>query len=132
MDAVLAALDVAVLLTIVLAGTRLLGAERRDIVLDLLMHPVVRRLLHAEMELHLTIPRALLRALRRPRGREFGYHRGAWEGLGFAIALMPPLVTEAIIVDIVLPDAWTSVRLGLPRPTCSACSTCWSWLSDRA
>lgn len=40
----LAALDLAVLLSVALAGTRLLGRERREVVLDLLMHPTMRRL----------------------------------------------------------------------------------------
>lgn len=102
----LAALDVALLLTVAFAGTRLLGRERREVVLDFLMHPSMRRLLRSELELQLTMPRALVRRLwRRRRGAEFSYHRGSWE-LGFALALLPVAAAEGAIVHLVLPDAW--------------------------
>ena len=107
----LVALDVTVLLTIAFAGTRLLGQERRDIVLDLLMHPSVRRLLRSELELQLTLPRALVRRLRRhERGQEFSYHRGSWE-LGFALALLPAVAAEGAIVHLALPNAWLWLRV---------------------
>ncbi len=107
----LAALDLAVLLTVALAGTRLLGRERREVVLDFLMHPTVRRLLRSELELQLTLPRALVRRVgRRKRGQEFTYHRGSWE-LGFALALLPVAAAEGAIVHLALPDAWLWPRV---------------------
>ena len=111
LDVALAVLDVAVLLTVAFAGTRLLGQERRDVVLDLLMHPSVRRLLRSELELQLTIPRAVARRLgHRPRGQGFSYHRGSWE-LGFALALLPAVAAEGAIVHLALPDAWLWPRI---------------------
>lgn len=108
----LAALDLALLATVAFAGTRLLGAQRREIVLDFLMHPSVRRLLRTELELQLTLPRALVRRLHAgAREPEFTYHRGSWE-LGFALALMPALATEALIVHLVIPPEWPWVRAG--------------------
>ena len=106
----LAALDLAMLLTVAFAGTRLLGKERREVVLDFLMHPSVRRLLRSELQLQLTLPRALVRRVRRKRGLEFSYHRGSWEP-GFALALLPVVVAEGAIVHLALPDAWLWPRV---------------------
>ena len=84
----LAALDLAVLLAVVAIGTRVLGRERRDVLLDFLMHPTARRAIAAEARTLLILPRALGRRLRQPAGREFTYHRGTNE-LGFVLALLP-------------------------------------------
>lgn len=100
-----AVLDLAVLTTVTLAGARLLGQERRDALLDLLMHPVARRAIVGEARLLTTIPAALLRRLRAPRGEAFGYHRGSHE-LGLLLALLPATIAEGAAVHLLLPDSW--------------------------
>jgi hypothetical protein len=87
LGAVAALLDVAVIAGVALAGARLLGQERRDALLDLLMHPVARRAIVGEARMLSTFPVALLRRLRAPRGERFACHRGSHE-LGFAVALL--------------------------------------------
>lgn len=105
LGAVGAVIDVAVVAGVALAGARLLGKERSDALLDLLMHPVVRRLIVGEMRMLSTLPVALARRLRTPRGETFACHRGSHE-LGFAIALLPAMLAEGVVVHLLLPDAW--------------------------
>lgn len=100
-----AALEVAVLTAVALAGARLLGQERRDALLDLLMHPVARRAIVGEARMLATIPITLLRRVRAPRGEAFSYHRGSYE-LGLAIALLPAMIAEGAAVHLLLPEGW--------------------------
>lgn len=108
----LAALDLAVLLAVVAIGTRVLGRERRDVLLDFLMHPTARRAIAAEARTLLTVPRALGRRLRQPSGREFAYHRGTNE-LGFVLALLPAALAEGAAVHLLLHGAPTWLRLAI-------------------
>lgn len=105
----LATLDLAVLLAI---GTRVLGRERRDVLLDFLMHPTARRAIAAEARTLLILPRALRRRLRQPAGREFAYHRGTNE-LGFVLALLPAAFAEGAAVHLLLHGAPTWLRLAI-------------------
>jgi hypothetical protein len=105
LGAATALLDVAVLTAVALAGARLLGQERRDALLDLLMHPLARRAILGEARMLATIPAALLRRLRAPRGEAFSYHRGSYE-LGLAIALLPAMIAEGAAVHLLLPESW--------------------------
>jgi len=107
-----AILDVLVLLGVAVAGAHLLGRERRDALLDLLMHPVARRLVLAEARMLLTFPRALMRRVRPPVGATFAYHRGTYE-LGFALALVPAMLAEGAAVHLLLPDSWFWPKLVL-------------------
>jgi len=52
-----------------------------------------------------TIPAALMRRVREPRGEAFGYHRGSHE-LGLAIALLPAMIAEGVAVHLLLPESW--------------------------
>ena len=67
LGAVAALLDMAVVAGVALAGKRLLGQERSEALLDLLMHPVARRAIVGEARMLSTLPSALLRRLRAPR-----------------------------------------------------------------
>jgi len=108
----LAALDLAVLIAVVAIGTRVLGRERRDVLLDFLMHPTARRAIAAEARTLLILPRALARRLRRPSSREFAYHRGTNE-LGFVLALLPAALAEGAAVHLLLHGAPTWLRLAI-------------------
>lgn len=91
---------------------RILGAERRDALLDLLMHPFARRAIIGEARMLLTLPAALAARLRTPKGEAFACHRGTYE-LGFALALLPALLAEATIVHLLLPAGWFWAHVGL-------------------
>jgi len=104
-----AVIDVAVVVGVALAGTRLLGRERSDALLDLLMHPVARRAIVDEALMLATLPAALVR---RPRGEAFACHRGSHE-LGVALALLPAMVAEGVALHLLLPDAWFWPQVGL-------------------
>lgn len=114
LGAAAALLDAAVVAGVALAGSRLLGKERSDALLDLLMHPVARRAIVGEARILSTLPTALLRRLRAPRREEFAYHRGSHE-LGLAIALLPAMLAEGTAVHLLLPDSWfwPQVALGV-------------------
>ncbi len=84
-----AILDTVLVLLVGVLGARVLGRERRDVLLDFLMHPMARRAVAGEIRTLLVVPLALWRRLRRPRWREFAYHRGSNE-LGLARAPAPP------------------------------------------
>ncbi len=105
LGAAAALLDAAVVVAVALVGTRVLGQERRDALLDLLMHPVARRAIVGEARMLATLPTALLRRIRAPRGEEFACHRGSQE-LGFALALLPAMVAEGAAVHLLLPEGW--------------------------
>lgn len=105
LGALAAFLDAVVVVGVALAGGQLLGKERRDALLDLLMHPVARRAILGEARMLLTLPSALLRRLLPPRGEELACHRGSHE-LGFAIALLPAMLAEGAAVHLLLPDGW--------------------------
>jgi len=100
-----ALLDVAVIVGVTLAGSTLLGQERRDALLDLLMHPFARRVIVGEARMLSTFPNALLRRLRPPRGERFACHRGSQE-LGIALALLPAMLAEGAAVHLLLPAGW--------------------------
>lgn len=112
LGAVVALLDAAVVVGVAVAGTRLLGQERSDALLDLLMHPVARRAIVGEVRMLSTFPIALLRRLRAPRGEEFACYRGSYE-LGLAIALLPAMLAEGAAVHLLLPDAWLWPKVAL-------------------
>lgn len=97
-------LELAALL-VVLAAARRLGPERRDALLDLLMHPLARRLVAGEARLLSTLPAAALQRLRPPRGEAFAYHRGTQE-LGLVLALLPAMAAEGAAVHLLLPADW--------------------------
>jgi len=107
-----AVLDACVLVAVILVGSRVLGRERRDALLDLLMHPTARRLVAGEARLLAMVPRALWRAAtrRRPRPGEFAQPAAGSE-LGFALALLPAMVAEGAAVHLLLPESWTVVRI---------------------
>lgn len=112
LGAAAALLDAAIVVGVALAGARLLGQERRDALLDLLMHPVARRAIVSEARMLCTFPAALVRRLRPPPGEEFAYHRGSHE-LGLAIALLPAMLAEGTAVHLLLPDAWFWPKVAL-------------------
>ncbi len=107
-----AILDTVLVLLVGVLGARVLGRERRDVLLDFLMHPMARRAVAGEIRTLLVVPRALWRRLRRPRWREFAYHRGSNE-LGFAPAILPAVVAEGAAVHLLLHGAPTWLRLGV-------------------
>ena len=109
---VVALLDAVVVISVTLAGSRLLGQERRDALLDLLMHPVARRAIVGEARMLSTFPAALLRRLRPPGGERFACHRGSHE-LGFALALLPAMLAEGAAVHLLLPAGWFWPKLVL-------------------
>ncbi len=110
LGALAALLDLTVVVAAAVAGGRLLGPERRDALLDLLMHPVARRAMAGEARVVATIPLALWRRRRPPRGERFAYHRGS-QDLAFAIALLPALLAEGVAVHLLLPDDWLWARI---------------------
>ena len=112
LGAAAALLDAAVVGGVALAGARLLGQERRDALLDLLMHPVARRAIVGEVRMLSTFPLALVRRLRPPRGERFGCHRGSHE-LGFARALLPAMLAEGAAVHLLLPAGWFWPKIAL-------------------
>ncbi len=98
-----ALLDLALLVTVAVAGSRLLGRDRRDVLLDFLMHPTARRAIRGEARMLWTYVRAFRRRGGRRRSPdEFTYHRGSYE-LGFALALIPAVLAEAAVVHLLLP-----------------------------
>lgn len=107
-----ALLDATLLLLVLVLGARVLGRERRDVLLDFLMHPTARQAMVAEARTLLVLPRALWRRLRPPAGREFPYGRGSHE-VGFALAILPVAVAEGVAVHLVLHAAPTWVRLAV-------------------
>ena len=107
-----AILETLLLLFVGVLGARVLGHDRRDVLLDFLMHPMARRAVAGEIRTLLVVPRALWRRLRRPRWREFAYHRGSNE-LGFALAILPAAVAEGAAVHLLLHGAPTWLRLGV-------------------
>ena len=109
-----AVLDLLLLVSVALLGTRVLGSERREVVLDLLMHPAARRAIRAEARMLATLPLALLRRVTRRRraGAEFPYH-GRSMALGFAVALVPAVIAEGVALHLLLPPAWEGPRLAL-------------------
>jgi len=90
-----------------------MGGARREVVLDLIAHPLVRRLTATEMHVLLTAPRALARRLRGHRREErFGYARRSSE-LPFALALLPAIAAEAVAVHLLLPEGWLWMKVGI-------------------
>lgn len=71
----------------------------------LLMHPVARRAIVGEARTLLTFPTALLRRLRRPPGESFSCHRGS-HALGVALALVPAMLAEGVVIHLLLPGGW--------------------------
>lgn len=129
------ALDLLALAAVAYLGTRVLGRERRDALLDLLMHPVARRAIRTEARVLSTIPRALLRrASRRARERaaEFPYHGRSME-LGFALALVPALIAEGVALHLLLPPSWLWPKVVLAALQAYALLMLVSWaLAPRA
>ncbi len=111
-----ATLDTVLLLFVGVLGARVPGRDRRDVLLDFLMHPMARRAVAGAIRTLIVVPRALWRRLRRPRWREFAYHRGSNE-LGFALAILPAVVAEdaAVPAPPRCPDM-ASPRCGGPSP----------------
>lgn len=111
--ALLLAVDVVILVGVAQLGTVLFGQERRDALLDLLMHPLARRAVAGELRLFGVYPRALRGRRRRSDGRlRFAYHRGS-SSLGFALALLPGVAAEATAFHLLLPDDWLIFKLAL-------------------
>jgi len=110
----LVAIDLIVLLAVIALGTRLLGRERRDVLLDLLIHPVARRVIGGEWRLLGVYPRALLRRLRPTRtgAVQLAYHRSS-SALAIAIAMLPPMAAETAVIHLLLPADWLIPRLVL-------------------
>ena len=96
----------------VLALAARLGGERGQVILDLVMHPSVRRLLRSEAAILLTLPAALLRAVRRPSPDEVRYARGDNE-LPLALALAPAIAAETAVVHLLVPDSLAAVRIAV-------------------
>ena len=103
----LVVLDVAVVCAVALLGARLLGRERRDGLLDLVMHPVARRAVVGELRVFAVYVRALARRAPRPGVRRFSYHRGSMF-LGASIALLPPMAAEAAVASGLFLDGDTA------------------------
>ncbi len=132
LGALVALAELALVAAVATAGARVLGDERRDALLDLLMHPTVRRLVAGEARMLLTLPTALAQRVRPPAGRTFGYHRGTHE-LGLALALVPATVAEAGIVHLLLPDGWVTAHVVLAALHLYGIVVLLSWaLGDRA
>ena len=111
--ALLLAVDLAIVVGVAALGTALFGRERRDALLDLLMHPLARRAVAGELRLFAVYPRALRGRRRRSDGQlRFSYHRGS-SSLGFALALLPGVAAETTAVHLLLPDDWSIVKLAL-------------------
>lgn len=91
-----------------------LGGPRRAALLDLIAHPVARRVTVTEIRVLLTLPRALLRFRGRPPGGdlEFRYGRSSQE-LAIALALSPAIAAEVVAVHLLLPDTWGWIKIGL-------------------
>lgn len=106
-------LELCAFVTVLVVALRL-GGERREMILDLVMHPAVRRVLHSEMRIVATLPVAALRALRRRdrRGDEAGYAGGNNE-LAVALALTPVVLAETAAVHLLLPDGLGVVKIAL-------------------
>lgn len=99
---------------LVLAAAARFGGERGRLILDLVMHPAVRRLMWTEAQILVVLPRALLRPVRRGRrtATEYAYGKGDVE-LPFAIAFVPAFVAEATVVHLLLPDGLGWLKLAL-------------------
>lgn len=111
--ALLIALDIVIVVGVAQLGTALVGRERRDALLDLLMHPLARRVVAGELRVFGVYPRALRGRRRRADGRlRFSYHRGS-SSLGLTLALLPGIAAETAAVHLLLPDGWLIVKLAL-------------------
>lgn len=96
----------------VLALAARLGGERGQVVLDMVMHPSVRRLLRSEAAIVLTLPTAFVRAFRQRSHDELPYSKGDNE-LPLAIAMTPAIIAESAAVHLLLPDSLALMRLVL-------------------
>ena len=113
-DAVLVifALEFAAFMVVLVVAARL-GGERGQVILDLVMHPAIRRLMRSEAVIVLTLPRALLRLARRRRSDdEYAYAKRDVE-LPLAVALIPAFATELVLVHLLVPDSLGWLRLAL-------------------
>jgi hypothetical protein len=112
-DAMLAvfALEFAAFMLVLALAARL-GGERGQVILDLVMHPSVRRLLRSEAAIVITLPLALVRYVRRGGADELPYAKGDHE-LPLAIALTPAVAAETAAVHLLLPDSLAALRLAL-------------------
>lgn len=108
---VIFALEFAAFMVVLVVAARL-GGERGQVILDLVMHPAVRRLMRSEAVIALTLPRALLRLARRRSGDEYSYARRDVE-LPLAVALIPAFATELFLVHLFVPDSLGWLRLAL-------------------
>ena len=97
---------------LVLALAARLGGERGQVILDLVMHPSIRRLFRSEAAIVFTLPVALARPVRKRSTDEFGYAKGNNE-LPLAIALTPAIIVETTVVQLLLPNSLAPVRLAL-------------------
>lgn len=96
----------------VLALAAKLGGERGQVILDMLMHPTVRRILRSEATIVLTLALVPSRLVRRPAPGAFGYGRGNSE-LPLALALLPAVAAEAAAVHLLLPDSLSAVKIAV-------------------
>lgn len=96
----------------VLALAARLGGDRGQVILDLVMHPSIRRLLRSEAAIVFTLPAAFVRAFRKRRLDEYGYAKGNNE-LPLAIALTPAIIAETAAIHLLVPASFAPVRLGL-------------------
>lgn len=87
-----------------------IGGERGEAVRDLLMHPRVRRLVRAEVDVVLAIPRLALAALVTRPPRALRYSRGD-AGPLVAAALVPSVVAEALLVHLLIPSGWVVAHI---------------------
>lgn len=113
LDAVLVifAVELATFMLVLAAASRF-GGERGRFILDLVMHPAVRRLMWTEAQIMVVLPRALLRSVHggRRTATEYPYAKGDVE-LPLAIAFVPAFVAEATVVHLLVPDGLGWLKL---------------------
>lgn len=89
------------------------GGARRELLLDLVLHPAGRRALRTELHLLATLARAVGRAFgRHGRSGEFSYHRRGSD-LAIVIALVPALAAEIVAVELLLSGVTLWIRVAV-------------------
>ena len=102
------ALRLVLALALALVASRLAG-ERREAILDVVMHPRARAFFRAELDVLLAVPRLVLTRLVSPPAAlryTSGHH-----GTAVALAFAPTIAAEALAAFLLIPPSWVTIHV---------------------